>query len=80
MLKGQIWRDGSSWLAEVSAAGVHTEARSRKGARLMIADAFEAIIHHRGFKVTVSELGPAPNGRIEVLVEGKSESVSPGHL
>ena len=74
MLAGQIWRDRSWWLAEVAAAGIHTQGRSRRDVRSMIADALESIIHHRGFKVSVSEVGRTADGRIDVLVEANQAS------
>ena len=74
MLRGQIRRSGRWWSADVPAAGVFTQGRSRKDARAMIADALESIIDRRGFKVRVGELGPAANGAIDVIVEASEPS------
>ena len=74
MLRGQIRRSGRWWTADVPAAGVYTQGRTRKDARAMIADALESIIDHRGFKVRVGELGAAPDGAIDVIIEASKPS------
>jgi hypothetical protein len=74
MLRGKIWRDGKWWAAEVPIAGVHTQGRSRRDARAMIADAVEAIINRRGFAVTVTDLGIGSDGKVDIVVEASESS------
>jgi len=55
-LEGRISRSRTSafWLAEVRDLDLVTQGRSRKNAAAMLADAVEALVNHRGFRVDVA--------------------------
>jgi DNA-binding XRE family transcriptional regulator len=56
MITGRIFKTGKWWAAHAPIAGVATQGRSRADAKVMLADALEALVDRPGFKVTVSEL------------------------
>ncbi len=56
-IEGKLVRSGKWWAVEIPLLLVHTQGKTKKQAYLMAADAVEAIVDEKGFKVTVSE-GP----------------------
>lgn len=56
-IEGRLIRSGKWWAVEVPLLLVHTQGRTKKDAFAMAADAVEAIIDAKDFKVTVTE-GP----------------------
>ncbi|HET7505406.1 MAG TPA: helix-turn-helix transcriptional regulator [Kofleriaceae bacterium] len=66
MITGRLWKAGTWWLAESQIADVCTQARSRKDAARMLADAFETLIDRPSCKVTVADPGGADG---EVTIE-----------
>src|SRR5688572_22052566 len=69
MLIGRIAREEGGWLAECEAAGAFTQGKSREDARFMLANCIETLIDADDFDVTVTEVGPAEDGSIAVLVK-----------
>ena len=50
---GRVFKAGRFWAIEVPLLGVATQGRTRAEALAMVADAIEALVHRRGFKVQV---------------------------
>lgn len=57
MFAGRIWKDGTWWLAEAPIFDVMTQARTRKAAHAMLADAIESHLDRPGFRVRVIDRG-----------------------
>jgi predicted RNase H-like HicB family nuclease len=57
--EGRVWKDRGSkyWLVEVPLLDVMTQGTSKVDAYRMIADAIEALIDKKGFKVDVRPVG-----------------------
>ena len=57
--EGRVWKDRGSkyWLVEVPLLDVMTQGTSKNDAYYMIADAVEALVNRKGFKVDVRPLG-----------------------
>ncbi len=57
--EGRVWKDEGSrfWLVEVPLLEVMTQGTSKRNAYFMIADAVEALINQKGFKIAVQPLG-----------------------
>ena len=57
--EGRVWKDRGSkyWLVEVPLLDVMTQGASKNAAYSMIADAIEALVNQKGFKVDVRPLG-----------------------
>lgn len=57
--EGRVWKDKGSkyWLVEVPLLDVMTQGASKKDAYHMIADAIEALVNQKRFKVDVRPLG-----------------------
>jgi hypothetical protein len=62
-LAGHIARSGRWWAIEVPILGVATQGTSQKDAYAMIADAIEALVDRKGFRVKVH---PGSRGNFEV--------------
>ncbi len=50
---GRVFKTGHYWAIEVPILGVVTQGRTKKEAFSMIADAIEALVNKKGFKVRV---------------------------
>jgi predicted RNase H-like HicB family nuclease/DNA-binding XRE family transcriptional regulator len=50
---GRIWKEKSSWLAEVPALDIMTQGTTKREAIEMIADAIEGHVNREGFEVKV---------------------------
>jgi predicted RNase H-like HicB family nuclease len=57
--EGRTWKDKGSkyWLIEVPLLDVTTQGTSKEDAYRMIADAIEALIHQKGFKIDARSAG-----------------------
>jgi hypothetical protein len=60
---GRVFKVGRYWAIEVPILGVVTQGRTRKEAFEMIADAIEALVNKKGFRV---EVFPGDGGYFEV--------------
>ena len=56
-IEGKLIKSGKWWAVEIPLLLIHTQGRTKKEAYEMAADAVEAIIEEKGFKVTITE-GP----------------------
>ena len=50
---GRVFKAGRYWAVEVPILGVVSQARSKKGAYSMIADAIESLVNKAGFRIVV---------------------------
>lgn len=55
--QGEVYKDGSWWLAEVAVFDAMTQGRTRKEALEMVADWFRTMVGRRGFPVAVHSVG-----------------------
>lgn len=51
--EGKVWKDGSSWFAEVPILDIVTRARTKKAALGMMKDSMEEVISNKEFSVDV---------------------------
>jgi DNA-binding XRE family transcriptional regulator len=56
-IEGKLIRSGKWWAVEIPLLLIYTQGKTKKDAYLMAADAVEAIVDEKSFKVKVSE-GP----------------------
>jgi len=56
-IEGKLVRSGKWWAVEIPLLLIYTQGKTKKDAYLMAADAVEAIVDEKSFKVKVSE-GP----------------------
>jgi hypothetical protein len=66
---GRVFKVGRHWAIEVPILGVVTQGRSRKDAFEMIADAVEALVNKKDFRVQVF---PGEGGHFEVGAEDQA--------
>jgi len=70
---GVMKRVGRFWAADVPLLGLHTQGRSRREAREMVADALETLVNREGFAVQVIQGG---DGYFEVSASDISPLVA----
>jgi transcriptional regulator with XRE-family HTH domain len=70
MLIGTIAKHGSWWAADIEAAGIHTQGKTKAEAHAMLVDAVRELADRPGLRVTVTALDV---GR--VLVEASEPAV-----
>jgi hypothetical protein len=70
MLVGRIGKaEGPWWFAECAIVGAHTQGKSRKDARQMLADCIETLLDRDSAKVTVAEIGQDDDGTYVVRID-----------